>query len=94
MIKPAILAVDDDHEVLAAVVSDLRRRYRDDYRVLSANSAREAMETLQELQRRAVPVALFLIDQRMPDTSGTELLIEARKLFPGSQARAADRLRR
>jgi thioredoxin reductase (NADPH) len=82
VIKPVILAVDDDHEVLAAVASDLRRRYRDDYRVLSADSAREAMETLQELQRRAVPVALFLIDQRMPDTSGTELLIEARKLFP------------
>jgi thioredoxin reductase (NADPH) len=80
--KPVILAVDDDHEVLGAVVSDLRRRYRADYRVLSASSAAEALASIQELQRRAVPIALFLIDQRMPDTSGTELLIEARKLFP------------
>jgi len=83
--KSVILAVDDDREVLAAIASDLRRRYRDDYRVLSADSAREAMETIQELQRRAVPVALFLVDQRMPDTSGTELLIEARKLFPDAK---------
>ena len=30
MAKPAIVAVDDDAQVAAAVVSDLRRRYADE----------------------------------------------------------------
>lgn len=85
MTKPVILAVDDDREVLAAIASDLKQRYRRDYRVLSADSAREALASIQELLRRGVPIALFLVDQRMPDTSGTELLIEARKLFPDAK---------
>ena len=36
MKKPAILVVDDDPEVLAALERDLRRRYRPDYRVVRA----------------------------------------------------------
>jgi thioredoxin reductase (NADPH) len=85
VIKPVILAVDDDREVLAAVASDLRRRYRDDYRVLSSGSGAEALASIQELQRRGVAIALFLVDQRMPDMTGTELLTEARKLSPDSK---------
>ena len=66
MNKPVILAVDDDHEVLGAVERDLRRRYRDDYRVVAASSGKEALSTVEELKRRGTPVALFLVDQRMP----------------------------
>ena len=47
MAKPVILAVDDDHEVLAAIASDLRRHYRDDYRILSASSGPEALAAVQ-----------------------------------------------
>ena len=32
--KPAILAVDDDPEVSAAIARDLRRRYSGDYRIV------------------------------------------------------------
>ncbi|HKT80689.1 MAG TPA: FAD-dependent oxidoreductase [Vicinamibacterales bacterium] len=80
--KPVILAVDDDRDVLAAVERDLRARYRSAYRILAANSSREALDTVQELKRRNAPVALFLVDQRMPGMTGTEFLIEALKLYP------------
>ncbi len=85
MAKPVILSVDDDKEVLSAVERDLRSRYRQNYRILSASSGTQALETARELKRRATPVALFLIDQRMPDMSGTELLKELRVLFPDTK---------
>ncbi len=82
MTKPVILAVDDDREVLAAIERDLRAHYRSQYRVVSASSPPEALDAVRQLKRRAVPVALFLVDQRMPDMTGTQLLVEARKLYP------------
>jgi thioredoxin reductase (NADPH) len=80
--KPVILAVDDDREVLAAIERDLRKQYRSHYRVVSAASGREALEAVRQLKRRGAAIALFLVDQRMPDMTGTEFLIEARKLYP------------
>src|SRR5262245_23058648 len=83
--KPVILCVDDDREVLAAIERDLRRRYRDEYRVISAASARQGLETTQELKRRSAGVALFLVDQRMPEMTGTQLLHEVRALYPDAK---------
>jgi thioredoxin reductase (NADPH) len=83
--RPAILAVDDDPEVLSAVERDLRQHYRSDYRVLKAGSGREALEAARQLKQRGAPVALFLVDERMPEMSGTEFLREALKLFPESR---------
>jgi thioredoxin reductase (NADPH) len=83
--KPVILVVDDDREVLSAVERDLRHHYRQAYRVVSAQSSKQALEAAQELQRRGTPIALFLVDQRMPEMTGTEFLHEARKLHPGAK---------
>ena len=85
MARPAILAVDDDPEVLGAVERDLRQHYRKDYRILKAGSGSEALEAVRQLKQRGTPVALFLVDERMPGMSGTELLREAIKLYPESR---------
>ena len=82
MSKPALLVVDDDQEVLGAIERDLRRKYRNDYRVLSAASGKAGLDAAAELKRRGAPLALFLVDQRMPGMTGTEFLAEARKLYP------------
>ena len=82
MAKPAIITVDDDAEVLRAVERDLRRRYSADYRVLRADSGQTALEIVRELQIRNNPVALFLVDQRMPGMSGVEFLEQAIKVYP------------
>jgi thioredoxin reductase (NADPH) len=85
MAKPVILTVDDDPEVLGAIERDLRAHYRRDYRVLKAASGSEALETTRQLKKRETPVALFLVDQRMPGMTGTELLAQARKLYPDAR---------
>ena len=85
MAKPVILAVDDDPQVLRAVERDLRRRYAKDYRVLRADSGESALDTLGKLKLRGDPVALFLVDQRMPRMTGVEFLEEAIERFPDAK---------
>jgi thioredoxin reductase (NADPH) len=83
--RPAILAVDDEPAVLAAVARDLRRRFGEGYRILRAPSGADALEILAELRRRAEPVALLIADQRMPGLAGTDFLLQARHLAPGAK---------
>jgi thioredoxin reductase (NADPH) len=80
--KPVLLTVDDDPQVLSAIERDLRRHYRDRYRVLAAKSGQEALDTARQLKQRADVIALFLVDQRMPGMTGIEFLREARELYP------------
>ena len=82
MIKPAVLIVDDDPEVLRAVGRDLRREYGSRYRVLQAESADTALEALRQLKMREEHLALFLVDQRMPRMTGVEFLEKAMALYP------------
>jgi thioredoxin reductase (NADPH) len=85
MAKPVLLTVDDDREVLRAIERDLRRKYASNYRVLRAESGKEAIEIVRELKVRNNAVALFLVDQRMPGLSGVEFLAEAITLFPDAK---------
>ena len=82
MPKPVIVSVDDDPSVLSAVERDLRSRYGQAYRILPLDSGQIALEYLTKLQQRNEPVALFLVDQRMPEMSGTEFLAEAMQMYP------------
>jgi thioredoxin reductase (NADPH) len=83
--RPAIVAVDDEPGVLAAVSRDLRRGFGDRYRILRAGSGPQALEILREVLRRGDQVALLIADQRMPVMAGTEYLVEARKLVPDAK---------
>ena len=82
MKKPVILTVDDDVDVLRAVERDLRRQYGERFRVMRADSGATALETVQQIKLRNEPLALFLVDQRMPRMSGVEFLEQALKEFP------------
>jgi thioredoxin reductase (NADPH) len=83
--KPVIMSVDDDPQVLSAIERDLRHRYKNDYRVVKAGSGHEALDAARQLKQRGTAVALFLVDQRMPEMTGTELLAEVRELHPDSR---------
>lgn len=85
MRKPVILAVDDEPEVLNAVERDIRHHFHSDYRVMKAQSGREALDTIVQLKKRGTPVALFIVDERMPEMRGTDFLAEALKLFPDAR---------
>ncbi|MBD2766874.1 FAD-dependent oxidoreductase [Hymenobacter sp. BT664] len=83
--KPIILAVDDDSQVLAAIVRDLRQEFSQDYRIVRASSGPEALATIQELRSKEEALALIVADQRMPELEGVELLTAARELFPDAK---------
>ncbi|MGN2392149.1 sigma-54-dependent transcriptional regulator [Pelomicrobium sp. G1] len=68
-----VLVVDDEAQVRAS----LTRCLEEDYRVLTAASAREALEILNREE-----VDLVLCDQRMPDMTGVEFFREARVSHP------------
>jgi thioredoxin reductase (NADPH) len=85
MPKPVIWTVDDDADVLRAVERDLRRQYGDRYKVISADSGTSALEAVRQLKLRNEPVALFLVDQRMPRMSGVEFLEKAIEFYPDAK---------
>lgn len=80
--KPVLLTVDDDPEVLRSVERDLRVEYGRSFRVLRADSGATALEVLQKLKLRNQPVALLLVDQRMPQMTGVEFLQQAMQFCP------------
>ena len=85
MSTPIILAVDDDPQVRNAVRRDLNAHFAPDYRIVDAGSGAEALEVAEALKARGDTIALFLVDQRMPEMTGTEFLLEARPFFPDAK---------
>jgi thioredoxin reductase (NADPH) len=82
MRNPVIMTVDDDVGVLHAVERDLSNHYSGRFRIVAAESGESAQETLRELKVRGDPVALLLVDQRMPGMSGIEFVGLGLELFP------------
>ena len=82
MPKPVIFTIDDDASVLNTVARDLRAQYGQDYRILPIDSGKAALDYLKKMQQRNETVALFLVDQRMPEVSGVEFLEEAIQAYP------------
>ena len=82
MNKPALLVVDDDAHVLAAVRRDLRSHYGKNYTVLGAASGEEALATIRELKSRGDALAMIISDQRMPGMLGNEVLARSREVYP------------
>src|SRR3954471_9187853 len=83
--RPAIVAVDDEPAVLAAVARDLRRGFGEHYRILRATSGAEGLDLLRQLRARGDQVALLIADQRMPGMAGTEYLVAARTIVPDAR---------
>ncbi len=83
--RPAIIAVDDEPAVLAAVSRDLRRGFGERYRVMRAQSGVDGLELVRQVRARGEQVALLVADQRMPGLSGTDYLVQARELVPDAK---------
>jgi thioredoxin reductase (NADPH) len=85
MTLPIIFTIDDDPQVLRAIARDLRSHFRNDYRILSTTSVKEALESLLDLKNKGESVALFISDQRMPEMEGVDFSQKAREFFPNAR---------
>ena len=91
--KATILAVDDDHVVLNSVERDLRQKYGREYRIVKADSGASALEVVQQLRQREKSIALFVVDQRMPEMNGVQFLEQAIQHLPGCPQGLTHRVR-
>jgi thioredoxin reductase (NADPH) len=80
--KPVLLTVDDDPQVVRAVERDLRQKYGKRFSILKGESGQEALKLVKKLKLRNEILALLLADQRMPQMSGISLLEEVMHIFP------------
>jgi thioredoxin reductase (NADPH) len=83
--RVSIMTVDDDPGVSRAVARDLRRRYGDEYRIVRAESGKDAIDALKQMKLRGDSVAILLADYRMPNMSGLEFLEQAMDIYPGAR---------
>ncbi len=72
--RPTLLIVDDEEQILSALKRALRR---EDYEIVSAETAAAALRILDE-----GPVDAILSDQKMPGMSGVQLLTQAAQRRP------------
>jgi CheY-like chemotaxis protein len=80
--KPAILCVDDDVTVLHSLRITLRNGLGDTYFYEIAESADEAMEIIEDLELKKVPVVAVISDWLMPGMRGDEFLIQVHQKYP------------
>src|ERR1039458_3470475 len=72
--KPLLLIVDDENDARMA----LKRTLKEDFEILEASSAEEALKKIAERPE----VAIVLSDERLPGETGTELLGKIKALYP------------
>ena len=80
--KPVLLTVDDNSQVVRAIERDLKQQYGKRFSVLKAESGQEALKLVKRLKLQNEILALLLADQRMPNMSGLSLVEEVMKIFP------------
>jgi thioredoxin reductase (NADPH) len=83
--RPVLLTVDDDPNVLRAIERDLRQKYGSRFRILKTDSGQKALELVKQLKLRNETLALLLVDQRMPQMSGVAFLEQAMNIFPNAK---------
>jgi len=76
-VLPALFVLDRDRRSLEVLISDLSRRFGNDFAVIGRRSPADALETLGQMAAAHQPVALLLVD----DSAGG-LLSRAHALHP------------
>lgn len=84
--RSAIICVDDEAMMLAALKQELVEHFRGSYRFETAISAHEALSIMNELNDEGVRVPLIISDWLMPGMNGDEFLIRVNEKFPETKA--------
>ena len=78
----AILCVDDEIVILDSLKEQLKRQFGDRFIYEVAESAEEAWEVIEELQKDDVKIIAIVSDWLMPGIKGDEFLIQIHQRFP------------
>lgn len=76
LIKPTVLLVDDEENILKSLRRTLRRSQVE---IVTATSGRDALYIMENTE-----IDLIISDMRMPEMSGAEFLAEAARLYPNT----------
>jgi two-component system chemotaxis response regulator CheY len=77
-VKPVIICIDDQREVLAALRKDLANFSRH-FELYDCESASEASEVLDEIDAAGQELVLVICDHVMPGKSGVDFLTDLRQ---------------
>lgn len=77
MAKPALYIVAPDPNFLKVASRHLNSEFGERFCVLTANSGAEAICALKQLKQNHQSVALFMVEQQMPEMTGIEFLEQA-----------------
>ena len=70
--------VVDDHALIREALRGVLRELHADMQVLEAETSQQGMELIQQHP----DLALILLDLRLPDRDGMDVLVELRELYP------------
>jgi thioredoxin reductase (NADPH) len=85
MAKPLLLALDSDAATLPVLERLLHNRYAINYEILCTQSPAAALAHLQACHRAGEQVAVLLIAQRLPGSSGVDFCAQAHRLYPDAK---------
>ncbi len=80
--KEHILCVDDEEGILVALRQQLGARFGNEVEIEVAQSAGDALELIDELEKDGERLAVVIADQIMPGMKGVELLEEVHRRSP------------
>lgn len=80
MRKPLIVLVDDDRPVLEALEAALAPAFEEVCRIETFDDPREALAAVPGWAEQRRPIAVAVVDQRMPHLTGVELLVRLKRL--------------
>ena len=82
MSESAIICVDDEVVILDSLKEQLKRQFGDRFIYEVAESAQEAWEVIEELQKDNIKIIAIVSDWLMPGVKGDEFLIQIHQRFP------------
>jgi thioredoxin reductase (NADPH) len=83
--KPIVFLLAHEPSLLEALESDIARRFGNDYRILCERAAAAGLAKLETLAAESEAVALLIADQRIPDMTGVDFLVQAHALVPSAK---------
>ena len=85
MTIPVLMVVDDDPDSLDVLDRTLRRRYGQDYLIVSEASSESALDRLRELRAASQEVAVVMVASTMTERPAAEFFELTRGVVPAAK---------